>query len=317
MKVAVVVPAYNVAPYIGQCLQSILNQDYQDLQIIVVDDGSTDDTKKIIEEYAGKDNRIIVISQPNSGQSVARNTALKYVSAPFVTMVDGDDMLLPGIISQWVNALKDNSSCDIALSFFTSNFEKSNKRKHIKLWNNISGKECLLSMLYRKKKFSMSPWGSLMRTELWKGIEFPPGKIYEDLATLWRIFLRSKGVLHTSVPGYYYRKRPDSAMNTFTPARLGILDICEDIVDKLANISPRLHAAAKDRQFSAACNILGHLKRNKMMNTLDAERCWQIICNGRHQVLKDSDSRCRNHIAAFFSLLFGKKLTSYTLSYFV
>lgn len=317
MRVAVVVPAYNVAPYIGQCLQSIIDQEYRDLQIIVVDDGSTDDTAAIVDKYAEQDSRIKVIHQENSGQSVARNNALKLVTAPLITMVDGDDMLLPGTISVWVHALEENPTYDIVLSYYTNNQHSIYKRFEPKPWTRLSGKECLASMLYRKKNFVMTPWGCLMRSHLWKEIVFPAGKIYEDLATMWRIYLKSSGILFTSTPAYFYRQRPNSAMTTFNHARFDVLDISTALVAEMRGGDPRLLAAAQDRVFSAACNILGHLQINGMRNSAEADRCWDLICRGRRQALRDSNSRLRNRIVALISPVLGKNNTARILARFV
>ena len=317
MTVGVVVPAYNVAPYIGQCLQSIISQDYRDLQIVVVDDGSTDRTPEVLAEYAKVDGRITVIRQENAGLSEARNTAMRHITAPMVTMVDGDDMLLPGIVTAWVEALQRYPQCDMAISGFTANPRITRYPVNTIIWQKLSGKKCLKNMLYRRKGYYMSAWGSLMRTALWKGVTFPPGKIYEDLATMWRIFLRCDTVLHATTPGYYYRQRPGSIINTFTPRRFDVLDICRNLVDEMSRVSPEMARAACDRQFSAACNILGLLQRNRLSSTPPADRCWEIIRRQRAAVFRDSDSRVRNRLAALLSPVTGRWLTARILARFV
>lgn len=317
MTVAVVVPAYNVAPYIGQCLQSVLNQDYNDLQIIVVDDGSTDQTPGVLAEFARVDPRISVIRQENAGLSAARNTALRHVKAPFVTMLDGDDMLLPGVIKQWVEAFRGNPSTDMVISNFTYNPRVAGTEAHITDWECITGRDCLRNMLYRMKGYNLSACGRLMRTSLLKDITFPVGKLYEDFPFMWRVLLRCKYVLISQSAGYYYRQRPGSILNTFTPNRLDILDHCENIVHELDASEGVLLIASKDRLFSAACNILGHLQRNGLQNTLWGERCWRLICDSRLQVLFDSKSRMRNRLTAFISPLLGKHLSALLFGRFV
>lgn len=317
MTVAVVVPAYNVAPYIGQCLQSILQQDYHDLQIIVVDDGSTDQTPAVLAEFARVDNRVQVIRQENGGLSEARNTALRHVTAPLVTMVDGDDMLLPGVIRQWVEALTERPDIDMVISNFTYNPRRAFVEAEISNLRRIPATECLCRMLYRDRGYNMSACGRLMRTSVLENITFPSGKLYEDLPFMWNVLLRCRYVSVSQSPGYYYRQRPGSILNTFTPNRLDILDHCEKITGGIEPTQRTLLAASKDRLFSAACNILGHLQRNGLQNTLWGDRCWQLIRLGRNDILKNRKSRMRNRIAAIFSPLLGRRLSARMFARFV
>ena len=109
MKLAVIVPVYKVEPYLRQCVDSILSQSYQDLKVILVDDGSPDSCGAICDEYAEQDSRVLTLHKSNGGQSSARNLALQHIDdCPFVTFLDSDDWLVPEIYQQGVNYLVDH-----------------------------------------------------------------------------------------------------------------------------------------------------------------------------------------------------------------
>ena len=109
-KVSIIVPIYNVAKYLPACLDSILNQTYDNLEILLIDDGSTDDSLKIIEEYAKKDSRIKAFNQKNSGQSSARNLGLKKATGKFISFIDGDDMIKPNFIANLIEPFENSST---------------------------------------------------------------------------------------------------------------------------------------------------------------------------------------------------------------
>ena len=109
-KISIIVPIYNTAKYLPKCLDSIVNQTYQNLEIILVDDGSTDDSKKIADHYAKKDKRIKVIHQKNQGQSVARNVGLAKATGNYISFIDSDDEIKPNFIEKLLKLYKDNSS---------------------------------------------------------------------------------------------------------------------------------------------------------------------------------------------------------------
>ena len=105
-RLTVIVPAYNVAPWLEQCIQSIRQQSLTDLEIIVVDDGSTDATGELLEAWVAEESRLKVLHQPNAGQSAARNRALELVRSPYFTFVDGDDYLSPDVLEEAVALLE-------------------------------------------------------------------------------------------------------------------------------------------------------------------------------------------------------------------
>lgn len=108
--ISVIVPVYNVEEYLPTCIESILNQTYKDLEILLIDDGSTDNSGKICDKYAKEDGRCIVVHQPNKGVSEARNTGLKHATGEYISFIDGDDYIHPQMLEILYNEIKKTSS---------------------------------------------------------------------------------------------------------------------------------------------------------------------------------------------------------------
>ncbi len=130
-KVSIIVPIYNTEKYLPTCLDSILNQTYQNLEIILVDDGSTDNSGKIADEYAKKDQRIKVIHQKNSGQSAARNTGLKKVTGEYVNFIDSDDFITNDFVIKLLQPYLDNPKISLSICGLRYNWLKTKTHKDV------------------------------------------------------------------------------------------------------------------------------------------------------------------------------------------
>ena len=219
--VSVVVPVYNVEKYLSECLDSILGQTYQDIELVIVDDGSTDSSLSVCEKYAREDERVRLVSQSNGGLSFARNTGIELCRGEWVTFVDSDDALRTDAIERLVEATLEYG-VDIACCEFTNNMSRANtvdsscpvdfkcangsKALHFSIvTNHACGK------LYASHLFTNS------------GIRYPNGRRYEDIATTYRLFDETTTVAFTNAPLYLYRLREDSI--TATPSSQDIDDL--------------------------------------------------------------------------------------------
>ena len=144
---SIIVPAYNIEKYLKRCLDSIINQSYKNFECIIVNDGSTDRTRTICDEYAKKDSRIIVIHQENGGLSVARNKAMKVVRGKYVSFVDGDDYIMKTYCETLINLLEDNDA-DVAKCDYYKGILTNEKDVQVKV---VSGKEFTKESLFRIK----------------------------------------------------------------------------------------------------------------------------------------------------------------------
>lgn len=204
--ISVIVPVYKVEPYLRKCLDSIIGQTYRNLEIILVDDGSPDNCGAICDEYAAQDKRIRVIHQENGGVSAARNTGLAAATGEWIGWVDSDDWIEPDM---YRCMLEKAQSCgaDIAVC---GRAEVAQGRLIPRCWETeaLLDREAALELLLEDGQMQNYLWDKLWRRELYDGITFPVGRSFEDIAVLYRLFLRSQRVLVLPQMMYYYLQRP-------------------------------------------------------------------------------------------------------------
>lgn len=206
-KVSVIVPIYKVEKYIHRCINSIINQTYENLEIILVDDGSPDNCGKIIDDYASKDSRIITIHQANGGQSKARNEAMKIATGDYYCFVDSDDYLNLNMIEKLVSLLLDNNT-DISMINFCNFSGEEVSAGDLNATDSkevlMSGYDCIRNMHEVHDEMYVVMWGKIFKKTLFEDITFPEGRICEDLAVLYRIFDKAESVVYSSEILYYY-----------------------------------------------------------------------------------------------------------------
>lgn len=211
-KVSVIVPVYNVEPYLRKCLDSILAQTYQNLEIILVDDGSTDKSGTICDEYAGRDDRIHVIHKENGGVSSARNAGLTAADGEYIGWVDADDWIEPDMYAYLLSCIL-RYGADIAIC---SRKEEYRKRSVFRGWDEerMLNKEEALGLLLENDVLQNFLWDKLWRRDLYRGIVFPEGRTFEDIAVMHRLFERAEGVICLPEAKYHYFQREGSIVNS-------------------------------------------------------------------------------------------------------
>lgn len=214
--VTVIIPVYNVEMYLPLCINSILKQTYQNLEIILIDDGSTDDSPGICDTYALKDNRIKVIHQQNQGAAVARNTGLENATGEYIVFVDSDDFINEKMIEKLYIALKQTDS-DLSICNFkyTSENGKEIDLKETDIKNEVLYTEEIIDKLFQNNNCGyIVIWNKMYKKDLWKQIRYPVGVIYEDEAVIHHIFSKCKKVATISDELYYYRQVSGSIMHS-------------------------------------------------------------------------------------------------------
>lgn len=213
--VSIVVPVYNVEEYLMRCVDSLTTQTYKNIEIILVDDGSTDKSGDICDYYEREDIRVRVLHQNNGGQSKARNEALKIARGDYYCFVDSDDYVPCNYVEKLYNLLKDNDA-DLSMCEFTmftgeradGSFDNP-KESVIKEYDNV---ELIKNMHTVAGELYVVMWGKLFKKELVKGIQFPEGRICEDLAVLYKMYDRvKKAVYCNDIMYYYYRNNKNSS----------------------------------------------------------------------------------------------------------
>ncbi|MCU9612323.1 glycosyltransferase [Caldibacillus lycopersici] len=229
-KISVIVPIYNVEKYLHKCIQSIINQSYKHLEIILVNDGSPDNCGKICDSYTLKDSRIHVIHKKNGGLSDARNTGLDYATGDYISFIDSDDFIhnkfYENLLSLILSEQADIAQCGfIAIKEDTKEKDLVNinpkKHKVIKLNNMMA-----IENLYNDNSvYTVVVWNKLYKRELFEKIRFPIGKINEDEYTTYQVFYNAAKIILTNQPLYFYLKRSTSIMgNQFNIQRLQKLE---------------------------------------------------------------------------------------------
>ncbi len=229
-KFSVLVTVYNKEQYLKKCLDSIVNQTYKNFDVIIVDDGSTDKGKKIIDKYMLKNNNIKYFYQDNKGVSCARNECIKHVTNDYFLFVDADDYIDTNLLYNLNKELCKDSNLDV-LSFNMT--EVSEENKIIRVLEKASFEKCtgedafIKYILNDNYVYFDTPWGYVYNTAFWKKnrFEYIEGKVHEDSLLTPIVILSASSVVSTKIQGYYYVQSLNSITRVYDP----------DILDKRIN----------------------------------------------------------------------------------
>lgn len=315
--ISVIVPAYNVAPWIGRCLDSILTQTHENIEVIVVDDGSRDDTLSIIREYAQKDGRIKAIHQENSGVTAARLRGIGEATGDWIGFVDGDDEIEPQMYAR----LLENAhtyGADISHCGYQRNFPDGRVEYHA-----VSGEICCLDRiaglreLLEERRTEPGLWNKLYRRTLFRNLEEKMDfsvKNNEDILMNYYLFAAAQSSVYESVCPYHYIVRAGSASQwklsehrIYDPIRVReiILDRCE----------PELKDDARRALLRVLLYVYALLTVNKGADTRD--HCTQVrnkflqyqdyypVLGTRNQVL----ARMIQYVPGLFRFAFSAYVT--------
>lgn len=213
--VSVVVAAYNVESYIDRCINSLVKQTYQNLEILLIDDGSTDNSGKICDRYAGKDSRIRVIHKKNGGLSDVRNVGLSQAAGIYLMYVDGDDYVSPNFVDAAVSCAEKHDA-DVVFFDFEEIEEDTGRRDR---WSMKIPGDTVLNTRQLPKILTVTPcaWNKLYRLEFFRstGLQYPLRRNYEDLTMSPRLLVNADRIVYLrSEPLYYYALREGSIMRS-------------------------------------------------------------------------------------------------------
>lgn len=205
--ISIIIPIYNLEKFLEPCLESIVNQSYQNLEIILVNDGSTDQSKKICQIFASKDKRINLINQKNQGLSAARNTGIKQSKGDYIALVDGDDTIDQNFIETLVDTAQ--NSFDVVVAGYRTIYPDHTDIVS-PLLKSLSGTKATIELLTEQQDYQIIAWNKLYKRELFKDITYPKGKIHEDNLTTYKILSKAKKIKFIPDPLYNYYKRSNS-----------------------------------------------------------------------------------------------------------
>ena len=229
IMVSVIVPIYNVEEYLEECLESIRNQTYTNIEVILVNDGSTDGSREICESYCEKDIRFRLINQENQGQSVARNRGVKESVGQYIMFVDSDDVVNTDVLEVLLSYMK--TDVDIVECEMTREKEAFFLNKIPTIVFEGNSKEAILNCIaFRAVKFCA--FTKLYRREIVEKIPFLEGYIYEDVFTGINYLNHIRKIIVVDYIGYYYRVRPNSTMTkSFNEKNLDIFPIGKKLIE--------------------------------------------------------------------------------------
>lgn len=230
--VSIIVPVYNVEKYIHKCLNSILNQSYYNLEVILVDDGSTDKSGEICDEYALLDKRIHIIHKENGGLSSARNAALDIVSGEYIAFVDSDDWIEREMIEKLVEKAIEEEADMVQCGFRYVNEHNDIKGTNSSKGIVISNNESLIDLYFSQKIIDVVVWNKLYKKYLFDNIRMFEGRNNEDTMIMPEILLQVGKFINIDGEYYNYLKREDSIMsNKFSLKKLDSIFACEYVID--------------------------------------------------------------------------------------
>lgn len=296
--ISVIVPCYKVEHYLPRCIDSILRQTYEHLEIMLVDDGSPDRCGDICDGYAKRDSRIVVIHKENGGLSDARNVAIDLAKGEWITFVDSDDLVNDDYV-EVLYRLVSEYGCECSVCLFNT-FREGEEPRWFYGASRQEKMEPLkaVEQMFYQEKFDNNAVAKLYHRRLFgDGTRFPKGRVFEDLAITYKLLLHSKGVAYTNATLYHYLLRENSIDGCYSPKKvedgLAVLKSIDDNIDMLKGIEK----AYQCRKFSFLLHLL-------LLMPKDAEHFEQMVADAKQirlSVLLDSYARRKARVAALLS----------------
>lgn len=276
--ISVIVPVYNVAQYLPQCVDSILSQDYEALEVILIDDGSTDGSGEICDRYVALDSRVRVIHQKNGGAAAAKNAGLRLAAGEYLAFVDSDDYLEPGAYGFLMKTLLETGA-DAVQGSFREIYRNRAEEQRISE-ETLEGFDYLLRF---PKDFSCALlWNKLYRRALFDGVFFEEGHKIDDEYFTYQGFLQPRKVVRADRIVYNYRKRASSVMSSPESAERLVLDCLDSTTKrrrKILDTLPQLREPFDENYLDVIWYLSG--------NEGSTERTLQMLKDSLHSYLRE------------------------------
>lgn len=311
--ISIIIPCYNAEYTIAKCLTSVISQNYQNLEIIIVDDGSTDKTSEIITEFQKKDVRIILFKQNNSGVSKARNKGIEIASGSFICFVDSDDWVEREYCSVlYQSIVENNADISIAEAVIEDENNKQRDNKQISSPSTVVfDKHTALKLLLEDKAIQSHPWAKLYKSTLLKNIQFPENlEAFEDYFIMFRVFDSAEKVVKINNQVYHYVQLPNSLSHNLTPKRayhffLALMEASAFL--ETLNIDSQFRNSIVRNLLKKSFMVLKRIIRNTNLYEMVTEK--EVIKNSLRPFLKYSVFKIglENYLYLRFFINFPKK----------
>jgi len=295
--VSIIVPVYQAESFLKESVSSILNQTLQDIEIILINDGSTDHSGLLCDDIAKTDKRVVVIHQPNAGQSAARNVGMKRASGKYIGFMDNDDFLLPNMCEcLYNNAIKHNADISGGSYMIKDNNGDITNKSHSQeeyLFDNVSGMENYL----KQEKIDLYVWTKLYKRDFIKNnlLHFEEGRSEEDWLFNHSAFFVANSIIVQDIPIYIYWERSNSTCHTFHKKHLHkyLDDTCyriKKIENEISLKYPLLITLAKRQTISACFRMLFIISKNSRIECEPYySRIKSYLRQNSKQVIKEHD----------------------------
>ena len=305
--ITVIVPVYNVENYLNECIDSIINQTYTNLEILLVNDGSQDSSGKICDEYKGKDSRIKVMHKTNGGLSDARNFGLELAKGSYVTFIDSDDFIEKDCIEYLYNLITkyDSKISVCAYSILLDNGKKIDSGENYS--EEKLSKELALERMLDEKGFTVSACAKLYKTELFENVKYPVEKLCEDNGTTYKLFDQVDYIVYGNISKYNYRKRKNSIMTReFSEDKLDMIELTDEMCNYLEPKYPSLKDSIDRRRMYARFNVLRQsiYSKDKNHKELSKKIRKEILTDYKNVFLHNKKLQFRDKVA-YIALFFG------------
>lgn len=310
--ISVIVPVYNVENCIKKCLDSILNQTFTNLDIVIIDDGSTDESFTILQEYSKYDQRIRLFHQKNQGISTTRNNGVKYSRGEYLTFVDSDDYVSEDYVEFLYNLIKKtNFRVKMALCSLVNVYSYTGEQQDCGNGKEylLSGKKCIEKMCYNDMVDTCC-YAKLTKKELYTNISFPNGELFEDIATTYQLFDQCEYIACGFVSKYYYFIHSNTIVTgNFNLHKFDLLKMTDQMASFVVKKYPDLEKAVLRKQVWARFSTLNQTLNvsydknivEKRKNILD------FISKNRLKIILNRKASLRDKIGCI-ALIFGFKI---------
>ena len=295
--VSIIVPIFNVEDYLPQCIDSLIAQSHSNIEIILIDDGSTDGCAGIVDRYAAQDRRIVAVHQPNGGISAARNTGLDVMRGDYVMFVDGDDYVEKDFCKEALETAI-HHQVDIVSFGFNSFWGQGEKvsRKATREPRLLDRQEAIRELITRREVMYNYAWNKIYKNTLFDHVRFPAGRTFEDVAVMHQLFdASSTGIFVSNLVLYNYRReRPGNVMSSMRSATV-IHDRLLDEMERLSFVQEH-YPAFENKQLSSVVEVCfqgltllpSHHKDRKEIKSFLQEnknKCLRATCGIRKKRL--------------------------------
>lgn len=295
--ISIILPIYNVDSYLKKCIESVLNQTYSNIEIILVDDGSTDNSPLICDEYKKKDSRVRTIHKKNGGLSDARNCGINLSTGKYLTFIDSDDYVSEDYVEYLYNLIKKNNTKISCCGHYIVKKNKMYRKtaSETKVFTKINA---LNAILY-DEEIDLSSWGKMYEKSLFEDIKFPKGKFFEDTGTTYLLFDKCEGISVGKEIKYYYIIRNESiTTKAFNKNKMDLITMTNKMVDFIELKYPELSAGCRRRimwAYLSTYTKIVYTSKNKYL--AEKKLLKSYIKKNKKEILKDNKIKKKDKIA--------------------